>query len=85
VTQLTSSLFYVLAFIEKNLSSSSMVDAEREGSQLQNCPKPFLDPVAVVVPCLQILTDEGECHVRVRIAALPALLKLASELEKLLH
>jgi hypothetical protein len=82
VTQLISSLWYVVAFIEKNLSISAMVDADRYGSLLENCPKPFLDPVAVVVPCLQILTDEGECHVRERTAAVPALLSLSSRVRE---
>jgi hypothetical protein len=53
-----------------------MVDAKRDGSLPENCPKPFSDPVALVVPCLQVLTDEGVCHVRVRAATVPALLRL---------
>jgi hypothetical protein len=46
--QLTSSLWYVLAFIEKNLSCSAMVDAERDESLLENCPKPFWVPSRLV-------------------------------------
>lgn len=80
--QLTSSLWYVLAFLESTLPKSSLGQSESDEFLLDNSPTQIPSPVAVVVPCSEIHTDEGECHVRVRTAPVPALLRLSSRVRE---